>query len=134
MILSGYLDFLEPEIFQKAFEEKLRRTKRPKDRARLQDRRPVIEEHCSSLQEYVDRDEALPEDVFQSVHFAAALCREYVSRDAVQMRSLISGRAFWGIPTTCSEGTVVWDKSDQDLMRGKFHPLEMRQQGKSRKR
>lgn len=115
--LRNYLPYLNPKTFRSAFNDKLRRTRRAPERERLEKRRPIIEQHCQEFEKLILQDQLLPQDMFRSVHMAGNLCKTYATRSQVQMNGIRRGTAFWRIPGVQKEGTTVWDKFDQDLMR-----------------
>jgi hypothetical protein len=125
VILRPYLPFISENIFTKAFEDKISRTRRPETRARLENKRPVFEKHLQVFFESLDNDQLLSVQVLESVHQVGELCRKFCTRDQVMMENLRTGRAFERLGGVQSEGSVVWDLFETSIMKGKHHPLQI---------
>lgn len=132
--LKTYLPYLDLTVFDEASGQKLQKIRRPKDRERFRLKIPILRKHVQDFLERLDGDENISDEVFQSVHIAGDLCKQFLMKDEILMENIRSGRAFWAITGVQSEGIVVWGRGDETLMAGTKHPFQMGNKGKSRKR
>jgi len=123
--VARYLPHLTPALIREAFADKIRRTKRPKDRERLQRRLSVLDAHLEKFWACVERNELVPDESFEAVHFAACMCWQFKSRDIVLARGIRTGSAFGGIGRGAGESGIVWDKTEAELMRSVKPPMKI---------
>lgn len=130
--LRKYLPYLSLEMFGQAIERKLKCIRSLKERERLEFRRSRLPYQLELFHASIERDEALADDIFEAIHFAASFCWNHATKDAVLLSDIRSGKAFAGIMRGTSESGIVWDRFDQETMRSVKPPAKINKARKLR--